>query len=102
MLKLEAYILNRLVYRLVLIYSLYLGPIFPLRSNSLSVYLVLIIFTLLLKYRYTRISNKAVIVLLSIAIVDYRRRHNVYGVYVVVGTIAAVDSRSRYYRRRLY
>ena len=71
MLKLEAYILNRLVYRLVLIYSLYLGPTFPLRFNSLLVYLVLIIFALVLKYRYTRVSDEAVTVLLSIAIVDY-------------------------------
>ena len=71
MLKLEAYIFNRLVYRLVLIYSLYLGPIFSFRSNSLSVYLVFIIFALLLKYRYTRISDEAIIVLLSIAIVNY-------------------------------
>ena len=71
MLKLEAYIFNRLVYRLVLIYSLYLGPTFPFRSNSLPVYLVLIIFALLLKYRYARISDEAVIILLFIAIADY-------------------------------
>ena len=71
MLKLEIYILNRLVYRLVYIYYLYLGSTFLLKSNSLSVYLVLIIFSLLLKYRYIRISNKAVIVLLFIAIADY-------------------------------
>ena len=70
-LKLEAYILNYLVYRLVLIYSLYLGPTFPFRSNSLPVCLVLIIFALLLKYRYARVSDEAIIVLLSIAIVDY-------------------------------
>ena len=80
MLKLEAYILNRLVYRLVLIYSLYLEPIFPLRFNSLPVYLVLIIFTLLLKYRYTRVNDEAIIVLLFIAIVDYRRRYSAYSV----------------------
>ena len=79
MLKLEAYILNRLVYRLVLIYSPYLGPTFPLRSNSLPVCLVLITFALLLKHRHARASDEAVIVLLSIAIADYRRRHSAYG-----------------------
>ena len=81
MLKLEAYILNRLVYRLVLIYFLYLRPTFPLRSNSLPIYLVLIIFALLLKYRHARASDEAVIVLLSIAIVDYRRRYSAYSIY---------------------
>ena len=101
MLKLEAYILNRLVYRLVFIYSLYLGPTFPLRSNSLPVYLVLIIFTLLLKYRYTRASDKAIIVLLSIAIVDYRRRYSAYGVRSS-RYYSSRFPRSRYYRRRLY
>ena len=101
MLKLEAYILNRLVYRLVLIYSLYLGPIFPLRSNSLPVYLVLIIFALLLKYRYTRVSDEAIIVLLSIAIIDYRRRHNAYDIRSNK-YYSSRSSRSRYYRRRLY
>ena len=101
MLKLEAYILNRLVFRLVLIYSLYLRPTFPLKSNSLPVYLVLIIFALLVKYRYTRVSDEAVIVLLSIAIVDYRRRHSAYGVRSS-RYYSSRDSRSRYYRRRLY
>ena len=101
MLKLEAYILNYLVYRLVLIYSLYLGPTFPLRSNSLLVYLVLIIFTLLLKHRYARVSDKAVIILLSIAIVDYRRRHSACGVYNS-RYYSSRDSRSRCYRCRLY
>ena len=101
MLKIEAYILNHLVYRLVFIYSLYLGPIFPLRSNSLPVYLVLIIFTLLLKHRYTRISDKAVIVLLSIAIVDYRRRHSACDIYSS-RCYSSRSSRSRCYRRRLY
>ena len=101
MLKLEAYILNYLVYRLVLIYFLYLGPIFPLRSNSLSVYLVLIIFALLLKYRYTRVSNEAVIILLSIAIVDYRRRYSACGIYSS-RYYSSRNSRSRCYRRRLY
>ena len=101
MLKLEAYILNRLVYRLVIISSLYLGPIFSLRSNSLPVYLVLIIFTLLLKYRYTRVSDEAVIVLLSIARVDYRRRYSAYGVYNN-RYYSSRSSRGRYYYRRLY
>ena len=101
MLKLEAYILNRLVYRLVLIYSLYLGPTFPLRSNSLPVYLVLIIFALLLKHRYTRVSDEAVIILLSIAIVDYRRRHSACGVRSS-RYYSSRGSRSRCYYRRLY
>ena len=101
MLKLEAYILNRLVYRLVLIYSLYLRPTFPFRFNSLPVYLVLIIFALLLKYRYARVSDKAVIVLLSIAIVDYRRRYSAYSVRSS-RCYSSRGSRSRYYRRRLY
>ena len=101
MLKLEAYIFNRLVYRLVLIYSLYLRPTFPFRSNSLSVYLVLIIFALLLKHRYTRVSDEAVIVLLSIAIVDYRRRYSACGVYSS-RCYSSRGSRSRCYRRRLY
>ena len=101
MLKLEAYILNRLVYRLVLIYFLYLGPTFPIRSNSLLVYLILIIFTLLLKHRYTRVSDEAVIVLLSIAIVDYRRRYSACGVRSS-RYYSSRSSRSRYYRRRLY
>ena len=101
MLKLEAYILNRLVYRLVLIYSLYLGPTFPFRSNSLPVYLVLITFALLLKYRHARVSDEAVIVLLSIAIVDYRRRYSAYGVRSS-RCYSSRSSRSRYYRRRLY
>ena len=101
MLKLEAYILNRLVYRLVLIYFLYLGPTFPLRFNSLPVYLVLIIFALLLKYRYARVSDEAVIVLLSIAIVDYRRRHSTYGIRSS-RCYSSRGSRSRCYRRRLY
>ena len=101
MLKLEAYIYNRLVYRLVLIYSLYLGPTFPLRSNSLPVYLVLIIFALLLKYRYTRVSDEIVIVLLSIAIVDYRRRYSACDIYNN-RYYSSRSSRSRCYRRRLY
>ena len=101
MLKLKAYILNRLVYRRVFIYSLYLGPIFPLRSNSLPVYLVLIIFALLLKYRYTRVSNEPVIVLLSIAIVDYRRRHSAYSIRSS-RYYSSRGSRSRCYRCRLY
>ena len=101
MLKLEAYILNRLVYRLVLIYSLYLGPTFPLRSNSLPVCLVLITFTLLLKHRHARVSDEAVIVLLSIAIADHRRRHSACGVYSS-RCYSSRGSRSRCYRRRLY
>ena len=101
MLKLEAYILNRLVYRLVLIYFLYLGPTFPLRFNSLLVYLVLIIFALLLKHRYARVSDEAVIVLLSIAIADYRRRYSAYGVRSN-RYYSSYSSRSRCYRRRLY
>ena len=101
MLKLEAYILNRLVYRLVLIYSLYLRPTFLLRSNSLPVYLVLIIFAQLLKQRYARVSDEAVIILLSIAIVDYRRRYSAYGVYNS-RCYSSRDSRSRCYYCRLY
>ena len=101
MLKLETYIFNRLVYRLVLLYFLYLGPIFPFRSNSLPVYLVLIVFALLLKYRYTRVNDEAVIVLLAIAIVDYRRRHSACGVRSS-RYYSSRSSRSRYYRCRLY
>ena len=101
MLKLEIYILNYLVYRLVLLYSLYLRPIFSLRSNSLSVYLVLITFALLLKHRYTRVSDKAVIVLLYIAIVDYRRRYSAYDIRSS-RYYSSRSSRSRCYYYRLY
>ena len=101
MLKLEAYILNRLIYRLVLIYSLYLRPIFPFRFNSLSIYLVLISFALLFKYRYTRVSDAAVIVLLSIAIVDYRRRYSACDIRSS-RYYSSRGSRGRYYCRRLY